>query len=53
VAITSPVAGLVASNVSPLALGCQLPLTNIFWAVCVAINLLWVPCAVALTQFDN
>ena len=29
VAITSPVAGLVASNVSPLALGCQLPPTNI------------------------
>ncbi len=53
VAITSPFAGLVASNVSPLALGCQLPPKNICCTVCVAIFTLLAGATVSLTHVDN
>ena len=53
VAISSPVAGLVASNVSPLALACQLPPTNICCTVCVAIFTLLAGATVSLTHVDN
>jgi len=51
VAITSPLAGLEASNVCPLRLGCQSPPRNICCTVPVAISVL--ARSAALTQLDN